>query len=77
MDGTHHIHESVEEAMYELIAASLLDAIPEERLPEFDAALAQGEDAVELFLQDAVPHVDQILLTLCTQLSLPEGTCST
>ncbi len=57
MDTTHPILDDA----CALIAVLLLEALPEEKLPGLDAALKEGGEAVETFLEENVPHAEDVI----------------
>lgn len=59
--GRVYTLEEVERLVYELVAASLLDAMPSEKLRALDAALLQDDVALEEFLEKHIPHFKEVL----------------
>lgn len=75
-EATTHIEEDVETAVYEFIAASLLDALPEEKLEELDQALSGTDEEFEMFLSKNIPDVNALLRTVCEAFALPKEVCA-
>lgn len=65
--------DSVEQAVYELIATSILDAVPDDKLDAFDKALAEGDESFDAFLVEYIPQLDDILENLMNRLALPKN----
>lgn len=49
------------DALFEYLAVSILEVLPEEKLSELDAALAKGDDTFDTFLASQVPLFDETL----------------
>lgn len=53
--------EEVEQLVYELVAASVLDALPSGKLGALDTALLGDDATLEEFLEKNVPHFKEVL----------------
>ncbi len=53
--------EEVERLVYELLAASVLDALPSGKLKALDEVLSRDDDTLEVFLEEHVPHFKEVL----------------
>lgn len=70
-----YTEEDVETAVYEFIAASLLDVLPEEKLEELDHALAGTDEEFDIFLSRNIPDVNAVLQSMCEDFALPKDVC--
>lgn len=62
--------EEVEQLVYELVAASVLDVLPSERLKDLNEALLKDDEALEEFLEKNVPHFKEVLERVERRLTL-------
>lgn len=70
-----YTREDVEALVYELLAVSILETLPEEKLDALDAALSGSDEAFDIFLHEQVPAIEGVLKDVCNALALPEGVC--
>lgn len=71
-----YTQEDVETAVYEFIAASVLDAIPEDKLEALDEVLTGSDEEFDAFLVEHIPHLDTLLRNVCEDLALPKDVCA-
>lgn len=56
--------------VFEYLAVSILEVLPEEKLPELDEALSEGGDAVDEFLASNVDMLDDVLAEALRELRI-------
>ena len=56
--------------VFEYLAVSILEVLPEEKLPELDEALTEGGDAVDAFLASNVGMLDDVLAEALRELRI-------
>lgn len=59
--------------VFEYLAVSILEALPEEKLGALDEALSEGGDALEAFLASHVTHFDDVLSDALVRLRIIVG----
>lgn len=73
-DTSVYTAEEVETLVYELLAVSILEILPEDTLLALDQAVSGTDEAFDAFLKEHVPNMQTMLEEAVQTLALPEGT---